>query len=558
MYGLEKQVKTIALAGIIGLTGISGCMINTDHASAFTYQNVGTVKTVSGAAITAATVSETTPLYPVHIQVDGNTKYGYIDNTGKMVIQPVYDQANEFSDGLAIVSNGGKYQVVSKMGKVIYQSENMISDFHNGLAAITEMKDTYTLTGYINTKGKVVIKPQFKYGADFYKNGTAYVLTKKNHFACINKKGTVLKTYSYKVKDYYNGFQDGYIIINDSKTYLQGVINMNGKTILKPIYGNVTYLGNGIFAVKKAAKNNESYLLETKPAALFNEAGKRLTDYKFYDLSEFNGKYASATDAQHTFFIGTNGQKITSLPVLDGRGTMKISGDLIQADIDYQLSYLKQDGTVVWKNDAATQFSSGIKVNSVKFKPNKYAVVYYPVIEGFTDSSIQKTVNDKMKNDFVKNRETLKEQDNVSVYDSFSASQIKDLLIIRKDGYDYYFGAAHGMPLRNYYFINVKTGDFYELKDLFKDKSDYVTSLSTIIKKQMADPSKAEEGMFFNDGFSKIQANQSFYISEDKLAIYFAPYEVAAYAAGFPEFNIPFSDIKDLINTDGAFWKSFH
>jgi hypothetical protein len=40
--------------------------------------------------------------------------------------------------------------------------------------------------------------------------------------------------------------------------------------------------------------------------------------------------------------------------------------------------------------------------------------------------------------------------------------------------------------------------------------------------------------------------------------IYFYPYEIAAYAAGFPEFEIPFEDLTDYIDTEGAFWKSFH
>lgn len=45
---------------------------------------------------------------------------------------------------------------------------------------------------------------------------------------------------------------------------------------------------------------------------------------------------------------------------------------------------------------------------------------------------------------------------------------------------------------------------------------------------------------------------------EDKLAIYFEPYEIAAYAAGFPTFYIPYDEMIDIIDTEGEFWKSFH
>jgi len=50
----------------------------------------------------------------------------------------------------------------------------------------------------------------------------------------------------------------------------------------------------------------------------------------------------------------------------------------------------------------------------------------------------------------------------------------------------------------------------------------------------------------------------SFKINNDGLIIYFGEYEIAPYAAGMPSFNIPFSEIMDLIDTEGDFWKSFH
>ncbi len=34
--------------------------------------------------------------------------------------------------------------------------------------------------------------------------------------------------------------------------------------------------------------------------------------------------------------------------------------------------------------------------------------------------------------------------------------------------------------------------------------------------------------------------------------------EIAAFAAGFPTFTLPFDDLTDIINTNSEFWKSFH
>jgi len=47
-------------------------------------------------------------------------------------------------------------------------------------------------------------------------------------------------------------------------------------------------------------------------------------------------------------------------------------------------------------------------------------------------------------------------------------------------------------------------------------------------------------------------------VSEDALYIFFAPYDIAPFAAGFPTFRIPYSEIEGMINKQGAFWKAFH
>src|SRR5690242_17555808 len=52
-------------------------------------------------------------LYPVH----ANGKYGYMDRSGKLVIQPQFDKAEEFSEGLAPVQAGNRWGYTDKSGK---------------------------------------------------------------------------------------------------------------------------------------------------------------------------------------------------------------------------------------------------------------------------------------------------------------------------------------------------------------------------------------------------------------------------------------------------------
>jgi hypothetical protein len=132
----------------------------------------------------------------------------------------------------------------------------------------------------------------------------------------------------------------------------------------------------------------------------------------------------------------------------------------------------------------------------------------------------------------------------------------KNLLVLELDAYDFPFGAAHGMPSRVYPHIDLVSGSFYELKDLFKRNSNYVKVLSDIIGNQIKTDPQYE--YVFPDTYKGIKPDQPFYVDENNLYIYFTPYEIAPYAAGFPTFKIPFKDIASIINEQGSFWKAFN
>ena len=69
--------------------------------------------------------------------VSDNRQYGFIDKTGKMVIQPQYDYAAGFSEGLAHIKMQGKRGFIDKTGKIVIEPKyTRVMDFSDGLAAV--------------------------------------------------------------------------------------------------------------------------------------------------------------------------------------------------------------------------------------------------------------------------------------------------------------------------------------------------------------------------------------------------------------------------------------
>lgn len=553
------RITLTALTLITILTISAGCSnkntaVNTDAKETEIMNTVTeaakeTNNTFETAEAKNLTPSEVTSLYPAYEYINGEKLYGFIDEKGTYIIQPGYSSVTDFHDGYAMITGSKDNKIIDKHGKIVYESQYSISPYSNGAAVFTE---DILNNGYLDTKGKVILKPVYVYADNFRKDNTAFVSPALGKYALINKSGTVLEEYRLDKKyDNVITFKDGYIIYSNGKTNKEGVVNYKGKEIYKPVYNSITYLGNDLFAIKDPSLKTSRTPM-TGPAALYDNKGKQLTDYVLYDLSEFHDGYASATNSQYTYFIDTAGKEVSALPRVEGRGTMTLMGNIIKAEIDDDLIYMKKDKTVIWQNDR-THNLPDITIKELKYKPNKYAYVYYPYIEGMPNS-IQAAVNGKLYELFTRDRADLKESSGLSVSDTFQAELMNNLLIITKNGYDYPYGAAHGTPVRNTYHIDIKTGEFYDLSDLFKKKSDYADRISKIIGSRINEQVKKGELTREKGFFQGITENQFFSITKEALVIYFAPYENAQ---DFPEYKISYDQIRDIIDYDGSFWNSF-
>src|SRR6218665_3634875 len=84
-------------------------------------------------AFSASSQSREILLAPVKI----GDQWGYINKTGKIVINPQFDDSWGFNEGLAVIKLGGKWGYIDKTGKIVITPQFYgAGDFHEGLASI--------------------------------------------------------------------------------------------------------------------------------------------------------------------------------------------------------------------------------------------------------------------------------------------------------------------------------------------------------------------------------------------------------------------------------------
>jgi WG containing repeat len=173
--------------------------------------------------------------------VERKFKYGFIDRRGKFVIEPQFEAAKDFSGGFAAVGftksltvlrlqdrgGGGtmpiempqhitKWGFINETGLVVinpsfdnvgnftYVSSSVESGIRNEWLAEVEIDSFGGSCGYIDKTGKYVINPQFPASSgdpflsgcsSFFASGVAYVGTFYSGWSVIDNKGKIISTY---------------------------------------------------------------------------------------------------------------------------------------------------------------------------------------------------------------------------------------------------------------------------------------------------------------------------------------------------------------------------
>ncbi|ERJ11705.1 WG repeat-containing protein [Haloplasma contractile] len=454
----------------------------------------------------------------VLVTVKGNGAqfdYGYLDMQGEEVIPPQFDMATDFHNQKAIVRvDKNTFALIDKQGNTLHQYNGFyIGELNNN--RLVYQKEQGSPFGYLNEKGDVAIKPQFKMGFPFVD-------------------------------------QVAIVAVQEGERRYLGVIDKQGNYVLKPEYNDMFPLYKNRLAVGKARDPKRPYL--GSKYAIADTSGNMLTDYKFSNVTPFEEKYASAYDEQQTYFINKQGKKVSSLPVLEGTGYLSFANSLILAEIDNRMLYLDKDGTIVWEQKSTIDISQDVRVKDEKFKHSKDHIVYYPQFKGMDNKKVQENMNNRLqKLGVVKRNQNQFEEYDYNYYSDYSVISVNnDLVELEFNSYNLVNGQQRGVPFRYNAHVDIGTGKFYELSDLFKPESDYVTKISKEIKEQIEFAGDALG--IYKEAYKGIDFNQPFYIDGEDLYIYFYIYSIAPKDAGYPTFRIPLSKLDDIIDHKGDFY----
>jgi hypothetical protein len=216
---------------------------------------------------------------------DGN-KWGFMDKTGGVQIQPAYNWAGNFAEGLAPVLQQGKFGFVDTHGQLVIEPQfDYFHQFVHGLAAVKlccgQGYNNNDQWGFISKDGKYVINPQFQDVGDF--TGSVAPVKVDGSWGLVDTKGNLVVKPTF---NYVMNFSEGLAAASEGGRW--GFIGTDGKFVIKPQFNSA-----GLFREQLAR------VTVGRKIGFINRSGKMI----------INPQFEYATDFRHGFAVVSTGGK---------------------------------------------------------------------------------------------------------------------------------------------------------------------------------------------------------------------------------------------------------
>ena len=315
---------------------------------------------------------ESSRLYPIK----QNSKVGYIDNTGKIVIEPQFDAGWKFSEGFACVVVDGKTGFIKESGEYLVKPQfnssygcydefredfasvsignsrkikgkwvdeskwgfidtsgkitffsgfTFLSDFREGLAFFQKGGRT----GYLDKNFNIAIEPKFKSAGDFYQgraratdfDGSEYYIDKSGRKLFENRDGC--------------DFQNGMACFNVKGKW--GYINLDGEIVIKAQFEEGHYFSdNGLAGVKVGDK-----------WGFIDRTGKFIIEPQIDEVGEFSEGLAAVEMNGKTGFIDEAETLI--IPLQFDKWVYWFKDEISEVRVGGKVGYIDKSGKFIWQ-----------------------------------------------------------------------------------------------------------------------------------------------------------------------------------------------------------------
>ena len=250
------------------------------------------------------TAQESSTKFPKLFPIALKGKHGYIDGSGKIVIQPRFDDAWNFSQGLAPVLIEDKWGYIDQNGKIVITPQFFeVMPFKEGLALVGAFFKTGPINnrvgnyGYIDRTGKFVIAPQFGVAFDF-SDGLARIQTEDYKDGYIDNTGKVAFWDKRLTEDFSNGLALFKTNSNmpDSKT---GYLDKAGNTAISPRFDWGESFSEEVACVGLSKK-----------AGFIDTKGQVVIDFRFASCHSFSEGLAAVMVGDKWGYIDKSGKMV--------------------------------------------------------------------------------------------------------------------------------------------------------------------------------------------------------------------------------------------------------
>lgn len=185
--------------------------------------------------------------YAIIGKYDGSFKYGYMNSSGKLVVEPKFDHCEDFYEDLAVVgiSSGNgysdmKYGYIKTDGSYLFKPQfNYAENIKNGIAVVGIKESDSMRYGLIDSKGRTIVEPKYDYidtGVYLQAKGWATIKQNSQYGLVYLSTGKIIEPCYHYILDLSNYISISQMIDGKEK---YGILLYNGD-IIEPVYDNIS------------------------------------------------------------------------------------------------------------------------------------------------------------------------------------------------------------------------------------------------------------------------------------------------------------------------------